>query len=101
MEQTVVELSQRQRVWLTPQATAPRLARDFLARACAEWHAERFTDVGRLVISELVTNAVLHSGTAIGVELSLEQGRLYLSVHDGGGGIPAPVPPEKPTTRPW
>src|SRR5260370_42707495 len=92
MERMVVELPQRRQVLLSPQVTAPRRARDFLARSFAAWHAEQFTEPGQLVISELVTNAVGHSGTDIRVELERERRRLRLRVHDDGGGIPGVVP---------
>jgi anti-sigma regulatory factor (Ser/Thr protein kinase) len=49
------------------------------------------------VISELVSNAVLHSGTEIEVELRFEHGELRMRVHDGGDGMPAIVPPEQRT----
>ena len=82
-------------VRLAPEVSAPRRAREFLARACADWHAEQFTDTGQLVISELVSNAVLHSGTAIEVDLRFDHGQLRLSVHDWGGGMPIVVPPQE------
>jgi len=93
----VVELPQRRQAWLAPEVTAPRRAREFLTQACAAWHAEQFVETGRLVISELVTNAVLHAGTDIGVELRFEPGRLGIRVHDDGHELPAVVPPEQRT----
>jgi anti-sigma regulatory factor (Ser/Thr protein kinase) len=48
----------------------------------------RFLDDGLLVASELVTNAVLHSGCAVGHEIevsaNLSDDRLLISVHDPG-----------------
>lgn len=44
------------------------------------------------MISELVSNAVLHSGTAIEIELRFDGNRLTLRVHDDGDGLPAVVP---------
>jgi anti-sigma regulatory factor (Ser/Thr protein kinase) len=79
----------------TPEVTTPRRAREFLARACADWHAEQYTEIGQLVISELVTNAVLHSGTDIEVELQFDHGRLRMRVHDWGSGMPMVVPPRE------
>lgn len=86
--------TQVRRVRLAPEATAPRRARAFVAQACAAWHAEQFIETGQLVISELVTNAVLYSGTDIDVELQFGGGRLRMCVHDWGGGMPAVVPPQ-------
>jgi anti-sigma regulatory factor (Ser/Thr protein kinase) len=87
----------RQRIRLASEATAPRRARDFLAAVCAGWDARRFTEPGGLVLSELVSNAVRHTGTEVEVRLQLADGRLRIEVHDGGGGRPQVVPPERRT----
>jgi anti-sigma regulatory factor (Ser/Thr protein kinase) len=93
----VIESPRLKRVWLAPEVTAPRRARDFVARACTAWDAEQFAQTGQLVVSELVSNAVLHSGTEIEVELRFERGLLRVSVHDDGPGLPAVVPQEERT----
>ncbi|GAA4229658.1 hypothetical protein GCM10022254_22590 [Actinomadura meridiana] len=54
---------------------APRLARQFLAERFAEWGLED-DYVGRLVISELTTNAYKHGAGPIIV-------RVFLDDHDG------------------
>lgn len=77
---------------LSPERSAPRRARDLVARACATWQGERFSELGQLVISELVTNAVVHSGTPIEVVLELDDDRLTMRVHDDGDGVPIVVP---------
>lgn len=88
----MVEASRRRLARLSPETTAPRHARDLVAQACAAWHSEQFLEVGQLVISELVTNAVLHSGTAIEIELRFDGRQLAMRVHDDGDGLPAVVP---------
>ena len=93
----MVELSRRRLARLSPEATAPRRARALVAQMCAAWHREQLSDVGQLVISELVTNAVVHAGTPIDVEVQVEQDALLLRVHDDGDGLPAVVPPERRT----
>jgi anti-sigma regulatory factor (Ser/Thr protein kinase) len=91
----------RQRIRLAAEATAPRRARDFLAAVCAGWDVRRYTDVGGLVLSELVSNAVRHAGTEVEVRLQLTgaggRGRLRIEVHDCGTGSPEVVPPERRT----
>lgn len=77
-----------QRLTIASQATAPRRARDFVAAVCRFWHAERFIEPGSLVVSELVSNAVVHTGTEVGVKLRLMGGRMLVSVHDEGCGTP-------------
>jgi two-component sensor histidine kinase len=86
------------RLRLAAEATAPRRARDFLAAACAAWRADRLIEsvavetalieTAGLVLSELVSNAVLYAGTELDVELRLSGGWLTLSVRDGGAGMP-------------
>lgn len=88
----MVESSRRRRRRLAPKVTAPRAARDFVARACVAWHGEQYSELGQLVVSELVSNAVVYSGTAIEVEVRLDGDRLWLRVHDDGDGVPAVVP---------
>jgi anti-sigma regulatory factor (Ser/Thr protein kinase) len=97
MEYAVADSFRRRLARLSPELTAPRRARDLVAQACASWHGEQFLEVGQLVISELVTNAVLHSGTEIEIELRLDEDHFMLRVHDDGDGIPAVVPMEQRT----
>lgn len=97
MKRAVVEIPKRWRLRLAARATAPREARDFIAQACASGRGEQYSELGQLVISELVSNAVRHSGTVIEIEVRLESDRLWLCVHDEGGGVPMIVPPESRT----
>ena len=68
------------------------MARDFLAAACAAWNARGFTEIGGLVLSELVSNAVRHVGGDVEVSLQLADGRLMIEVCDSGDGVPAVMP---------
>ena len=85
------EPAHNQRLTLDAQVTAPRQARDFLAAACSAWRAEQFIGPGSLILSELVSNAVVHAGTELDVQLHLTEGKLLLSVHDTGSGMPPSV----------
>ena len=87
----------KQRLRLAADTTAPRRARDFLGAACAEWDTPGFVEVGGLVLSELVSNAVLHVGGFIDVSLRIADGLLSIEVRDDGGGVPAVVPPARRT----
>jgi anti-sigma regulatory factor (Ser/Thr protein kinase) len=54
--------------------------------------AQQATETGVLIVSELVTNAVLHSGSAIiGCALRLGNGLLRIEVTDQGTGSPEPT----------
>jgi serine phosphatase RsbU (regulator of sigma subunit)/anti-sigma regulatory factor (Ser/Thr protein kinase) len=67
---------------------AARAARRFLRAALAEWadpfFAERVVDDGTLLVSELVTNAVVHAGTAVELVCRLDpaESALVLEVTD-------------------
>lgn len=81
-------------IHLTSGKSAPRSARDFLAEACSAWHTEWLSATAELVLSELVSNAVLHAGTDLDVELRLGDGWFTLSVSDGSPVLPRLRPRE-------
>jgi anti-sigma regulatory factor (Ser/Thr protein kinase) len=66
---------------------APRQARG----ALAEWYADALEadelQTGRLLVSELVTNAVVHGEGGIRLTADLEDDRLRLEVRDEGSGF--------------
>ena len=71
------------RLTLDPSLSAPRRARDALAAWLDEIDAdEAMRGDLVLVISELVTNAVTHAGSAAEVVASFDDGRIRLEVHD-------------------
>ncbi|MEB3966363.1 ATP-binding protein [Streptomyces kunmingensis] len=52
---------------------------------------EALSDEVTLVVSELVTNALLHSGTAeVGVTMAIQDGFLTITVTDGMSGAAVP-----------
>lgn len=97
MRRAMVNGPRRWWLRLAAEVTAPRAARDLVVRACRMGHGEQHLELGQLVVSELVTNAVRHSGTAVEVEVRLERDQLWLCVHDEGDGMPVVVPPERRT----
>jgi len=59
------------------------------ARALLEaWDLREHADLGELVVSELVTNAVCHGEGPIWMQLSFARGDLRVEVHDDGAGRP-------------
>jgi anti-sigma regulatory factor (Ser/Thr protein kinase) len=78
---------------LPPDPTSARACRRFLVGALEEWGADGFTDEAVLLLSELVTNAVLHAGTEIVVDVRLRTGGrgrvLRIEVRDGSPRLPA------------
>jgi anti-sigma regulatory factor (Ser/Thr protein kinase) len=82
-----------------PGPGAPGLARRAIAGALGERVAEPVLANAQLVMSELVTNSVRHSGTADGDELVVRvrvwRDRCRLEVEDSGHeGVIAPQPPD-------
>ena len=63
-------------------------ARRFAARTLAAAGRPEAAEVTVLLVSELVSNAVLHAGTEIAVVVRIQPDRLSVEVHDGGAGRP-------------
>jgi anti-sigma regulatory factor (Ser/Thr protein kinase) len=69
---------------------APTLAREFLRNAtCVEHHSEVLEDAV-LLVSELVTNSVLHGGPPVVVAVDCTGDELQVRVRDGSPYRPAP-----------
>ena len=83
----VVELSEPQA--LPHTSAAPALARRYLVARAAAWPAE-LHDVVALLVSELVTNAVLHGRGPVELRLSDDGDRIRIEISDGD---PDPLPP--------
>jgi anti-sigma regulatory factor (Ser/Thr protein kinase) len=72
-------------------ASVPQ-ARRFLREVLHGWHAQTFEWGASQVLTELVTNAVLHAGTEIEVTVSLEGDQLRIQVADGSARSPLARP---------
>jgi anti-sigma regulatory factor (Ser/Thr protein kinase) len=76
-------------ITLPPEPTSSRACRRFLLSTLDEWGADQFTDEAMLLLSELVTNAVLHAGTDIDVTIRLDGDLLRVEVADGNPRLPS------------
>ena len=91
-------LPARQSVRLAPDRHAPEQARRFVQDACVSWGVPRLGRLAAVIVSELVTNAVVHARTPMELTARLSGADLYLSVRDGdprllaspGGGVSEP-----------
>ncbi|WP_246111962.1 SpoIIE family protein phosphatase [Streptomyces hawaiiensis] len=81
-------------VWRLPDAVMH--ARRFSARTLRSWGLSAEADTVLLVVSELVTNALVHTQGAVRVELTLAADRLRVSVSDS-----SPRAPAKPVVVDW
>ncbi|MFE6287101.1 SpoIIE family protein phosphatase [Streptomyces sp. NPDC057877] len=81
-------------VWRVPEAV--RHARRFTRRTLRSWGAAEHVDAALLVVSELVTNALVHTDGKVRLDLTLLSDRLRISVADS-----SPRTPVKPTSIGW
>jgi len=87
----------RDSVVLVPDRTAPEVARALVKEVCDEWGVRRLSRLAQLIVSELVTNGVVHARTELQVTVRLCGRTLSLAVRDGdprllhpaGGGAEA------------
>jgi anti-sigma regulatory factor (Ser/Thr protein kinase) len=76
---------------LDPDPLAARVAREFVAATCREWRRTDELETLMLLTSELVTNGILHAGTALSVAVRADDVGLVVEVHDND--------PRPPTAR--
>jgi hypothetical protein len=74
---------------LPPVLTAARDARAFTTRALLDWRLAGLIGPAGVVVSELVTNSIVHAVTVLDLTLSRTDTCLRIAVHDHGGGSPA------------
>jgi anti-sigma regulatory factor (Ser/Thr protein kinase) len=81
---------------LASTASAPAQARGALDEIGDRITPDRMRDV-RLLVSELVTNAVRHAeGEAVRLVVAFKKGVLRIEVHDPGSGFELKPPPDDP-----
>ncbi len=68
---------------LPPDALSPSRARRFVTSSLRRWQRDDWDFVAGLLVTELVTNAVLHARTEITVALELRDEVLRIRVADG------------------
>jgi len=81
---------------LEPGPEAPSIARNLVGDACLAWELPKLLHPSRLVMSELVTNAVEHAGTDMTVVVSLRGRGISLSVSDEVATMPQPIKISRP-----
>ncbi|MFD7280370.1 SpoIIE family protein phosphatase [Streptomyces sp. NPDC059862] len=81
-------------VWRLPDAVMH--ARRFTSRTLRRWKVREGADAVLLVVSELVTNALVHTGGPVHLDLTLRGDRVRVSVSDA-----SPRAPAKPVIVDW
>lgn len=64
-------------------------ARRFVSATLASWGCDAFDYVATLLVSELVSNVLLHAGTDLDVVLRRPDGGIRVEVHDRNHRLPA------------
>ncbi|AUG78653.1 hypothetical protein CFP65_3875 [Kitasatospora sp. MMS16-BH015] len=68
-------------------------ARKLVAAAVAAWSAEQLREVAELLVTELVANAVKHTGcTRIAVSVERQAAAVWVGVRDSSGELPCHLP---------
>jgi len=73
---------------LPMSSTSPAVARALARYACEAWDIGNVTDSAQVVISELVSNAVLHAQTDLDVTIILRASHLVIQVRDRSSHCP-------------
>lgn len=92
---SLARVADRRNLQLMPLPTAPREARTFATRALLDWQTPRLIRTTILVVSEIVTESLLHARTVIDLALSHTDTCVRVAVRDRGGGRP------QPRDNPW
>ena len=71
-----------------PDHMSPCAARNLVGAACEAWRMPDLLHPARIIVSELVTNAVEHAGTDVTVTVWRRGTGLHLSVRDGDPRLP-------------
>ncbi|WP_078893592.1 ATP-binding protein [Streptomyces sp. CT34] len=71
---------------------ARRLITTFLTTPRTPTVAQNQVDEARLIVSELVTNAIRHAHSSCRMRLQLKRGRLTVEVHDDSPRLPRLIP---------
>lgn len=76
------------RLALRPVPASAAEARQFVDETLSGWGCDAFVDASRLLVSELVTNAVLHARTDMTLVVRLIRTGVRIEVHDGSPVAP-------------
>jgi anti-sigma regulatory factor (Ser/Thr protein kinase) len=79
---------------LDPALSSARRARDFVRRMLEVWEVDDPDEVAVLLTSEVVSNAVLHAATRLGLDIGLDDDVLRVEVHDRAARRPVVRPPD-------
>lgn len=76
------------RTQLAAEPRSAKEARSFTEATLGAWRCDALMDVSLLLVSELVTNAVLHAGSHVELVVRLLPDGIRFEVHDGSPRAP-------------
>ncbi len=74
-------------VELPATRSAPRQGREFVRAALDDWRLEALAETAALLVSEVVTNAVVHARSASTLCVERTDGVVRITVTDRGSGV--------------
>ena len=83
----------RVRQELVGEPTSARDARRLVTATLRDWELQHLEDAAVLLVSEVVTNAVLHARTDLAVEIARQDGVVRVTVSDRSPATPLPRRP--------
>jgi anti-sigma regulatory factor (Ser/Thr protein kinase) len=75
-------------ITLTADPTSAAAARAFVTATLRDWGLETTTDIAVLLADELVTNAIVHAGSELGVTVVAHARQLRVNVSDASHALP-------------
>jgi len=79
---------------LPAHPASTRAARAFVAENLRTWNLDSAIDDSTLLVSELVTNAILHARSPIALVVRKVRTAVRIEVFDDGNGVPQPLHPD-------
>jgi DNA-binding NarL/FixJ family response regulator len=96
LEAVMTTLAASLQIALSRESTSPGDARRFVTSALTGWQEGRLIETVELLVTELVTNVILHTSATPDVRVSLLKDRVHVEVRDsdpvpGRPSLPAPT----------
>ena len=76
---------------LPPEVASSRRARALVTEELLRWGEGDLVETATLCVSEIVTNAVVHAGTSVRLDIELHPSTVRIEVRDGGAAPPERV----------
>jgi anti-anti-sigma regulatory factor/anti-sigma regulatory factor (Ser/Thr protein kinase) len=92
-----VPVPRRHRCTVPIAVAALSIARRLIREECLAWQLPELIDDAELIITELVSNAVVHGAAPVALTFTLREHFLHMSVHDGSPVLPKRVLPDPDT----